>query len=47
MPFKANSKRDPRTGFELRKKGKHEGAEVFAKRIKKVQEKVQAVLRKS
>jgi len=35
-PFRANSGRDPRIGFELRKKEKHEEAEVFAKRIKEV-----------
>ena len=46
-PFRANSGRDPRIGFELRKKEKHEEAEVFAKRIKEVQEETQAALRKS
>jgi len=35
-PFRANSGRDPRMGFELRKKGKNEGAEAFAKRMKEV-----------
>ena len=33
-PFRANSGRDPRMGFELRKKEKNEGAEAFVKRIK-------------
>jgi len=37
-PFRANSGRDPRMGFELRKKGKNEGAKAFAKRMKEVQE---------
>ena len=46
-PFRANSGRDPRMGFELRKKGKHEGAKAFAKRMKEVQEEAQAALRKS
>jgi len=45
--FRANSGRDPRMGFKLRKKGKNEGAETFAKRIKEVQEEAQAALRKS
>ena len=47
LPFRANSRRDPRMGFELRKKGKNEGAEAFSKRMKEVQEKAQVVLRKS
>jgi len=34
--FKANSKQDPRMGFEMRKKGKHEGAEKFAEKMKNV-----------
>jgi len=46
-PFRAISGRDPRIGFELRKKGKHERVEAFAKRMKKVQEEAQAALRKS
>jgi len=33
LPFRANSGRDLRMEFELRKKGKHEGAEAFAKRM--------------
>jgi len=37
--FRANSRRDPRMGFELRKKEKNEGAKAFAKRMKEVQEK--------
>jgi len=46
-PFRANSGRDPRVGFEMRKKGMNEGAETFAKRMKEVQEEAQAALRKS
>ena len=46
-PFRANSRRDPRMGFKMRKKGKNKGAEAFAQRIKEVQEEAQAVLRKS
>jgi len=46
-PFKANSGQNPRMGFEMRKKGKHEGAEKFAERIKNVQEEAKAVLQKA
>jgi len=46
-PFRANSGRDPRMEFELRKKGKNERAEAFVKRMKEVQEEAQAMLRKS
>jgi len=45
-PFEANNGQNPRMGFELRKKGKFEGAEKFAKRIKEVQEEAKAVLGK-
>jgi len=34
--FKANSGQDPRMGFEMRKKGKHEGVERFVERMKNV-----------
>ena len=47
LPFRANSGRDPRMGFELRKKGKNKGVEAFAKRIKEVQEEAQAALKRS
>ena len=47
LPFKANSGQDPRMGFEIRKKGKFEKAEEFAKRMKKVYEEAEATLRKS
>jgi len=33
LPFKANNEQDLRMGFEMRKKGKHEGAEKFAERM--------------
>jgi len=46
-PFRANSGRDPRMEFELRKKGKNERVEAFAKRMKEVQEEVQAALKRS
>jgi len=45
-PFEANSGQNPRIGFELRKKGKFEGAEKFAKRMKEVQEEAKAALGK-
>jgi len=32
-PFKANSRRDPRMGFELRKKRKFEEANKFVERM--------------
>jgi len=35
-PFKANNGQDPRMGFEMRKRGKYEGAEKFAERMKNV-----------
>jgi len=38
-PFEANNGQNPRMGFELRKKGKFEGAEKFATRMKEVQDK--------
>ena len=47
MLFKANSGQDPRMGFKMRKKGKHEGAEKFAERMKNIQEKVKAALQKA
>jgi len=34
-------------GFEMRKKGKHEGAEKFAERMKNVQEETKAALQKA
>jgi len=46
-PFRANSRRDPRMGFEMRKKRKYEGAGEFMKRMKEVQEKAQAALKKA
>jgi len=45
-PFKANNGRNLRMGFELRKKGKFEGAEKFAKRMEEVQGKAKAALAK-
>jgi len=47
LPFKANSGQDPRMGFEMRKKRKHEGAEKFAERMKNMQEEAKAALQKA
>ena len=46
-PFEANNSRNPRMGFELRKKGKFKGAEKFAKRMEEVQGKAKAALAKA
>jgi len=46
-PFKANSGQNPRMGFEMRKKGKYEGAEKFAEKLKNVQEEAKAALQKA
>ena len=43
-PFKANQGQDPRMGFEMRKKGKYEGAEKFVEKMRKVQEEAKAAL---
>ena len=35
-PFKANYRQDPRMGFEVRRKGKYEGAEKFVTKMKEI-----------
>jgi len=45
--FQANSEQDPRMKFELRKKGRYEGAEKFAKRMEEVQGEAKAALPKA
>jgi len=45
-PFKVNQGQDPRIGFEMRKKGKYEGAEKFAEKMRSVQEETKAALQK-
>jgi len=45
--FRENSGRDPRMGFEMRKKRKYKGAEEFMKRMKEVQKEAQAALKKA
>jgi len=47
LPFKANSRRDPRMGFQMRKQGKSEGAKEFAERMKRIQGEAQVALRKA
>jgi len=46
-PFKANYRQDPRMGFEMRRKGKYEGAEKFVTKIKEIQEEAKAALGKA
>jgi len=45
--FKANNGWNPRMGFKLRKKGRFEGAEKFAKRMEEVQGEAKAALAKA
>jgi len=45
--FKANYGQDPKMGFEGRRKGKYEAVEKFVERMRKIQEKVKAVLGKA
>jgi len=47
LPFKANYRQDPRMGFEVRKKGKYEGAEKFVVKMKEIQEEARAALGKA
>jgi len=47
LPFMANNGRNPRMGFEMRKKGKVLRVEEFAAKMKEIQEEVQAALRKA
>ena len=42
--FKANYKREPRMGFEIRKKGKHVKAEKFMKEMNKMHEEMKVVM---
>jgi len=45
--FKANYGQHPRIGFEVRRKGKYEGAEKFVMKMKEIQEEAKAVLEKT
>jgi len=44
LPFKANSEQNPKIEFKMRKKGRDEGAEKFAERMKN---EAKAVLQKA
>ena len=46
LPFKENYRQDPRMGFEVRKRGKYEGAKKFIAKIKKIQGETKAALEK-
>ena len=46
-PFKANNSQNPRMGFEVRKKGKHEGVEKFVEKMKEIQGKAKTALAKA
>ena len=43
---KTNQEQDPRMEFEIRKKGKYEGAEKFVEKMRSVQKEVKVVLQK-
>jgi len=45
--FKANYGKDPRMGFEVRKKKRYERTERFIIKMKEIQEEAKAVLRKA
>jgi len=47
LPFRANSRKDPRIGFKMRKQGKSERAKEFTERMKRIQEGVQVALKKA
>ena len=46
LPFKENYRQDPRIGFEVRKRGKYEGAKKFIAKIKEIQGETKAALEK-
>jgi len=45
--FKVNYRREPRMGFEIRKREKHAKAEEFVKEMKNIHKEAKAALRKS
>ena len=47
LPFQVNYGREPRIGFDIRKKRKNEKAEEFAREMKEIHEKARAALVKS
>ena len=46
-PFRANYGQDPRMRFEMRRKGKYEGAEKFITKMKEIQEEAKVALGKA
>ena len=46
-PFQVNYGREPRIGFDIRKKGKNEKAEEFAREMKEIHEEARAALVRS
>ena len=46
-PFQVNYRKEPRMGFDIRKKGKNEKTEEFVKEMKERHEEARAVLVKS
>jgi len=46
-PFKVNYRREPRIGFDIRKKGKNMKVEEFAREMKNRHEKVKSALVRS
>ena len=46
-PFQINYRREPRMGFDIRKKGKNEKIEEFAREMKERHEEARVVLVKS
>jgi len=47
LPFKTNYRQNPRMEFEMRRKGKYEGAEKFVTKIKEIQKEAKAALGKA
>ena len=47
LPFQVNYRREPRMGFDIRKKGKNEKAKEFIREMKKRHEEARAVLVRS
>ena len=46
-PFRANCRQDPRIGFKERRRGRYKAAGEFMERMKRIQEKAKAVLKKT
>jgi len=46
-PFRANCRQDPRIGFEERRRRRYKVAEEFVERMKRIQKKAKATLKKT